>query len=161
MQIVLSRVEASQLPRSSGRSPPCVGATPAQIQADLNNVATAPTSRSGPHHAPTATIQYLKSTSRPTRRLGAVDHPAQLPQGARPPPHVLGYVGDISAQQLNALKSEGYTAGSQIARVASSPVRAVPAGQDGTQELEVDAQGNVVGTLNQTNPGPATPSCST
>ena len=157
MQIVLSRVEASQHPEVIGQVAALVGATPAQIQADLNNV------RYSPYqpvpvltNAPTATIQYLQEhqSAYPGVSVQSTTQ-RSYPQGGTTATHVLGYVGDISAQQLNALKSEGYTAGSQIGQSGiESQYEQYLRGKDGTQELEVDAQGNVVGTLNQTNPGP-------
>jgi len=67
--------------------------------------------------------------------------------------HLLGYVGEINASELADHKGQGYKAGDQIGKSGvelayESQLRGTP----GVTKLEVDSDGNVIGTLGSQAP---------
>jgi penicillin-binding protein 2 len=154
-EILLSRAEAAQNPSSVGMVAALVGESPNQVQAALNN------NRYSPYEpvpvaigVPQSTVQYLE-THQPEYPGVSVQTIAQrtYPLGGTTAPHVLGYVGDISANYLAAHPNDGYTQGSQIG-VSGIEAQYEPylRGVAGRQALSVDSHGTVVGTLNTTAP---------
>ena len=105
-------------------------------------------------NAPQATVQYLDThTSRVPRGLGPAGDPAPVPPGTgQLAAYVLGYVGAITGTELKAHPEPGlHTVQPDRQDRGRSPSTSSTCGASpGKQELEVDAQGNVVGTLNQT-----------
>ena len=68
---------------------------------------------------------------------------------------VLGYVGAINSNQLSRLKSKGYQQGDLIGQSGvESAYESWLRGQPGVTNLEVNAGGKVIGTLNETPPQP-------
>ncbi|HEV2369684.1 MAG TPA: penicillin-binding transpeptidase domain-containing protein, partial [Acidimicrobiales bacterium] len=69
--------------------------------------------------------------------------------------HLLGYVGAISPQQLSNRKSHGYQAGDQIGQAgAEAAYESWLRGTPGVTNLEVDASGQVLGSLSEHPPVP-------
>ena len=71
--------------------------------------------------------------------------------GGYPAAQALGYVGTINAAELKSLAAQGYQAGDEFGQSGleyqyESELRGTP----GQQQLEVDPQGQVVGTLKTT-----------
>ncbi len=164
-QITLSRVAAQQHPEVIGRLAALTGQTTTQIDAI---VADKRFSLYKPvpvlSNAPLAEILYIRehqddfpgvtsvaTTQRqyPQLEMGG---PAQ---SGYPSSQVLGYVGTINSAELASRASQGYQAGDAFGQAGleyqyENELHGVP----GTQELEVDPQGRVAGTLKTT---PATP----
>ena len=66
---------------------------------------------------------------------------------------VLGYTGDIDAQELAALQKYGYTASDVVGQAGLESVYELYLrGKPGSQDIKVDALGNAVGTASTTPP---------
>jgi len=76
-------------------------------------------------------------------------------QGAYPAAQVLGYVGTINSAELRSRSAQGYQAGDAFGQ-AGLEYQYEPQlhGTNGTQELEVDPQGDVAGVLKTTPSSP-------
>ena len=158
-EIVLSRAEATQHPESIGQVAALVGETPKQVKTDLNN----------PQYSPYEPVPVLKNASAATVQYLEA-HQAQYPgvsvqsvtvrsypQGGTTANQVLGYVSPITGQELSYLQkadpSAGYSLSSQIGQTGlENEYESSLKGTDGKQYLEVNAQGNVVGTLKTVQP---------
>jgi len=166
-QIVLSRAEAAAHPDVIAQVAALVGQTPAEVTAAVKNP------RFSPYepvpvltNAPPATVQYLEehlaqypgvSVQEVTQRTYPAYSPCTVPSDPGCPgttaPHVLGYVGDITGSELAAHSGQNYTESSQIGKSGiESQYEQYLRGVDGSQALEVDAQGTVIGTLRNTKP---------
>lgn len=164
-QITLSRVAAQQYPQVVGNLAALVGETPTQIQqaiADPRYSLYKPVPILS--NAPLSDVLYIKEHQSEFPGVASVattqrNYPQQeLPgpaAGGYPAAQVLGYVGTINATELASLASQGYQAGDPFGQSGleyqyESQLRGSP----GSQQLEVDPQGQVVGTLKTT---PAVP----
>jgi len=151
--VVLSRAEAEEHPEVKAKVAALVGTTPEQIQKDITNVQYSPYEPVPVlQHASRDTVQYLETHS--TEYPGvSVQHVTErrYPQGGKLATHVLGYVGPITATFEKAHPNDGYT---HLTQVGKSGVEAqyqqYLRGTAGKQQLEVNAAGNVVGTLKET-----------
>ena len=156
-EIVLSRLEASQHPAVVGQVAALTNQTPAQVQAILNNVKYDPYQPAPIQtNASAATIQFLQEHPEQFPGVSVQETTSRsYPQGGTSGTHVLGYVGAISPTQLTENKGKGYTQASAygqsgIEQFYQSPLR----GTNGSQTIEVNAQGQVAGVVSQTNPIP-------
>jgi len=69
--------------------------------------------------------------------------------------HVLGYVGPLNEAELKRLKPSGYQPGEVIGKVGvENGLESLLRGKDGWADIEVDARGQVVKTLNSQAPVP-------
>jgi penicillin-binding protein 2 len=164
-QITLSRVTALQQPEVVGRLAALIGQTTAQVKA---TIADPQYSLYKPvpilSNAPLADILYIKEHQSEFPGVSSVAttqrHYPQLelpgPAGSEyPASQTLGYVGTINASELKADASKGYQEGDAFGQTGleqqyESELRGTP----GQQQLEVNPEGQVVGTLKTT---PATP----
>jgi len=160
-QITLSRVAAQQHPEVVGRLATLIGETSAQINAsiaDLRNSIYKPVPILS--DAPPADILYIKEhqddfpgvswVATTQRNYPQVELPGPAQTGY-PAAQTLGYVGAINTTDLKAHSAQGYQAGdpfgqSGLERQYESDLRGTP----GSQQLEVDPKGQVVGTLRTT-----------
>ena len=156
-EIVLSRLEASQHPAVVGQVAALTNQTPAQVQAILNNAKYDPYQPAPIQtNASAATIQFLQEHPEQFPGVSVQETTSRTyPQGGTSGTHVLGYVGAISPTQLTENKGKGYTQASAygqsgIEQFYQSPLR----GTNGSQTIEVNAQGQVAGVVSQTNPIP-------
>ncbi len=154
--ITLSRVSAEQHPAEVGQLAGALGLTTAQIEADLSNsqyslykpvpiVQNAPISEVlyiGEHAAAFPGVSTEADTNRsyPLGQTGV---------------QMLGYVGQIEPDQLQAHPSAGYELGDSYGQSGlENQYQAALRGTPGVQRVEVDAQGQVVGSLGQSAPKP-------
>lgn len=156
-EIVLSRLEASQHPAVVGQVAALTNQTPAQVQAILNNAKYDPYQPAPIQtNASAATIQFLQEHPEQFPGVSVQEATSRTyPQGGTSGTHVLGYVGAISPTQLTENKGKGYSQASAygqsgIEQFYQSPLR----GTNGSQSIEVNAQGQVAGVVSQTNPIP-------
>jgi penicillin-binding protein 2 len=154
-EILLSRAEAAQNPQIVGMVAALVGQTPKQVQASINNNQYSPYEPVPVANGVSAsTVQFLQTHQSEYPGV-SVETVAQrtYPQGGTTGTQILGYVGDITGSYLAAHPNQGYSQGSQIG-VSGIEAAYEPylRGVAGRQALSVDAQGNVVGTLNTTAP---------
>jgi penicillin-binding protein 2 len=160
-EITLSRVTAQEDPGVIGRLAAVVGETPAQIQQSINDDQYS-IYKPVPilNNAPLADVIYIKehqsefpgvTTQQTTQR----NYPqTQLPgpaQGTYPATQVLGYVGTINSAELASRASQGYMAGDAFGQAGLEyQYETQLHGTPGSQELEVDPQGQVAGVLKTT-----------
>lgn len=156
-QIVLSRVQAIQHPSVIGQVAALVNETPAQVEASLKNPRYSPFQPVPVlTDAPVSTIEFLQEHQSlyPGVSVESVTQ-RYYPQGGTTATHVLGYVGPINGSELAAHKNQGYSVASQIGKTGiEAQYEQYLRGTPGAQEVEVNAQGQVVGTLKKT---PAVP----
>ena len=164
-QITLSRVAAVEQPEVIGRLAALIGETAAQVKATINSK----------QYSPYKPVPVLSGASLPDI-IYIQEHPSEFPgvtpvatternypqqeipgpaQGGYPAEHALGYVGTINSAELKARSSKGYQAGDPFGQSGleyqyESQLRGTP----GTQQLEVNPQGQVVGSVKTT---PAVP----
>ena len=159
-QLTLSRVAAVQNPAVVGRLAALIGQTTAQVQASINDKSYS-IYKPVPilTNAPLADILYVREHPSEFPGVSSVatterNYPQQeLPgaAGGYPASQVLGYVGTINAQELQAGASQGYQEGDPYGQGGLElQYQAELRGTPGTQQLEVDPQGQVVGTLRST-----------
>ena len=164
-QITLSRVTAMQDPAVVGRLATLIGQTTAEVKATISDPQYS-LYKPVPvlSNAPLSDILYIREHQSEFPGVSSVattqrNYPQQeLPgpaQSGYPASQVLGYVGTINSTELAARASQGYEPGDPFGQSGlefqyESELRGTP----GRQQLEVDPQGQVVGTLKTT---PATP----
>jgi len=163
-QITLSRVAATQHPDVVGRLAALLEKTATQVNAAITN----------PRFSLYKPVPVMSGTNAQMLPyiLYVKEHPADFPgvssvattertypQGELPGPassgypasQTLGYVGTINTAELKSRASQGYQAGDSFGQSGleyqyESQLRGSP----GKSELEVDAKGQVVGTLKTT-----------
>jgi penicillin-binding protein 2 len=160
-QITLSRVAATQYPKVIGRLAALIGESAAQVDATINDRQY---SQYKPvpilSEAPLQDIEYIKehqsefpgvaSVATTQRNYPQVEPPGPAANGY-PAAQVLGYVGTINSTELKSRSSSGYQAGDAFGQSGleyqyESELRGIP----GQQQLEVNPQEQVVGTLKTT-----------
>jgi penicillin-binding protein 2 len=152
--ITLSRVAALADPTVIGRLALLSGETTAQVNATLSNLIYSP-------YLPVPVIQGAT----PSEIAYVREHQSMFPgvqvteESQRTYPEgnlaaqVLGYVDVITGPELNELKSQGYNSNSDLGQSGiEAQYESVLRGKAGSQRLQVNAQGTVVGTLGQTSP---------
>jgi penicillin-binding protein 2 len=164
-QITLSRVAAANDPAVIGRLAALIGETTAQINATINDKRYSPyrpvpvlTGASLPdilyikeHQSEFPGVSSVATTQRNYPQL-ELPGPAQT---GYPASQVLGYVGTINSAELASLTSQGYQAGDAFGQSGLEyQYESVLRGTPGTQDLEVNPEEQVVGTLKTTPAAP-------
>ncbi len=157
-QIVLSRNAASADPAIIPRVASLVGETPAQVNAALTDsqysVYQPVPLLTG---APMQTIEYLDEHQSEFPGVSVQQTTTRTyPQGGAcgcTATHVLGYVGPITSTELKDHPAAGYQPTSQYGQTGlEQQYEPYLQGEDGEDELSVNAQNQVVGTLHKTEP---------
>jgi penicillin-binding protein 2 len=154
-EIRLSRAEAALYPPIKGALASLTGFSVAQINADLSNVQYDPY-QPAPimSRAPASVVEFIKL------------HPAEFPgvsvltvatrsypYGGNVGAQVLGYVGPITGAEIAANPGAHYQTDSVIGKTGiESFYERYLRGHDGTSTMEVDALGNILGTVKTTQP---------
>jgi penicillin-binding protein 2 len=160
-QITLSRVAATQHPEVIGRLAALIGQTPQEVNA---SIADKQFSLYKPvpilSNAPPQDVLYIKehqsefpgvdSIATTQRNYPQVEMPGPA-AGGYPASQTLGYVSTINSAELKSRASQGYQAGDSFGQSGleyqyETELRGTP----GQQQLEVNPQGQVVGTLKTT-----------
>jgi penicillin-binding protein 2 len=155
VEIRLSRAEASLDPKIKGSLASLTGLSVKQINSDLNNLQYDPY-QPAPimSNAPPSAVEFIRL------------HPAEFPGvsvlnvatrsypfGGSVGSQILGYVGPINNTEISANPNAGYKTDSTIGKTGIEAFyEQYLRGHDGTSTLEVDAFGNVIGTLHTTQP---------
>ncbi len=159
-EIVLSRNAALNDPGIIAKVASLVGETAKQVTAALNN------SQYNVYQpvpllvgAPMSTIQYLQEHQAEFPGVSVQQTTIRTyPQGGAcgcTASQVLGYVGSITAAELKAHPKAGYQPTSQYGQSGlEQQYQPYLRGVAGTDELSVNAQNQVVGTLHKTTPKP-------
>ena len=154
-EIVLSRAEAQANPSVIGKVAALTGQTPATVDKALTNEQYSPYQPVPVlSNAPMATVQFLEEHQGSYPGV-SVEQVAQrsYPQGGATGAQLLGYVGDITAQELSEHPNQGYIQSSLIGKSGlEAEYEQVLRGTAGEQSLEVNRTGTVVGSLHHTNP---------
>jgi penicillin-binding protein 2 len=154
-ELLLSRVTALEDPSIIGSVAALIGQTPAQVEQSVKN------ERYSPYEpVPVAsnvsagTVQFLQThgSEFPGVSVQTVTQ-RTYPQGGTTATQVLGYLGDITSQELAADPKAGYTQGSLVGQSGiEEQYESYLRGVNGTQALSVNASGTVVGTLSRHAP---------
>jgi penicillin-binding protein 2 len=155
--IEVNRQIAAQNPQMLTRLAPLLGMTVKQLQTAIDNLQYSP--YAPVPVAPDATAaqilyvqenQYLFPGVEATTM--SVRNYSDLGKAAA---NLVGYVGQIGAAELAKLKSQGYQAGDQIGLTGiEAEYESYLRGTPGTEKVQVDSRGNVLGTLSTTPPVP-------
>ncbi|MGD0379326.1 MAG: penicillin-binding protein 2 [Acidimicrobiales bacterium] len=152
--ITLSRVSAQEHPAVVGQLAALLGMTPAQIEADLANVQYS-LYKPVPilENAPLSDVLYIGEHASMFPGVSTVaDTNRTYPLG-QTGVQMLGYVGQITAAQLQANASQGYQLGDLFGQSGlEAQYQSALRGRPGVDDVEVDAHGQVVGSLGETPP---------
>ena len=152
--ITLARVAAQQHPEVIGQLAALLGIPAAQIQADLANVQYS-LYKPVPivENAPLSDVLYISEHAAMFPGVSTVaDTNRTYPMG-QTGVQMLGYVGDISSRELAANKSAGYQLGDLYGQSGlEAQYQSALRGKPGIDRVEVNAQGQVVGSLGETPP---------
>ena len=160
-QITLSRVAAVQNPQVVGTLAALIGQTTAQVEATIADKQYSPY-KPVPilSAAPLPDILYIRQHPGEFPGVSAVatterNYPQLEISGPAsagyPAEHALGYVGTISQSELKAEAGQGYQPGDDYGQSGLElQYQSLLRGTPGSQELEVDPQGQVVGTVKTT-----------
>ena len=159
LEIVLSRMEATQDPEVIGAVAALVGETPAQVEQALDDSQYSPYQPVPVVLDPSmSTVQYLDAHPEEFRGVSVQlisdrSYPQNQTSDADVASQVLGYVSPISAAELRAHPDDGYTEASQYGQSGlENEYESYLRGTPGKKVLSVDAAGQVVGTTSQTDP---------
>jgi penicillin-binding protein 2 len=155
VEIRLSREQAILNPTIKGSLASLTGQSVAQINDDLNNQQYDPYQPAPVlTDAPANVVQYIK--------LHPIEFPGvsvlnvsrrSYPLGGNVGAQVLGYVGPINNYELAAHPHDGYQTDSTIGKTGiESFYEQYLRGHDGTSTIEVNSNGQVIGTLHTTQP---------
>jgi penicillin-binding protein 2 len=154
-ELLLSRVTATQDPSIIGDVAALTGQTPAQVDQAVKNVRYSPYEPVPVDtNVSAATVQYLQThqSDYPGVSVQTITQ-RTYPQGGTTATHVLGYLGDVTSQQLAASPKAGYNQGSLVGQSGiEAEYETYLRGVSGRQALSVNASGDVVGTLSHTAP---------
>jgi penicillin-binding protein 2 len=152
--ITLSRVAAQQHPAVVGQLATLLGMSPAEIQADLSNVQYS-LYKPVPilENAPLSDVLYIGEHASMFPGVSTVaDTNRTYPMG-QTGVQMLGYVGQITSQQLQAHPSQGYQLGDLYGQSGlEAEYQGALRGYPGIERVEVDAHGQVVGSLGESPP---------
>jgi len=152
--ITLSRVSAQEYPAVVGQLAALLGIPSAQIQADLANVQYSlykpvPILES----APLSDVLYIGEHASMFPGVSTVADTNRTYPLSQTGVQMLGYVGQISSEQLQAHSSQGYQLGDLYGQSGlENKYQGVLRGRPGVDKVEVDAHGQVVGSLGETPP---------
>ncbi len=152
--VTLSRVSAQEHPAVVGQLAALLGISSAQIEADLANVQYS-LYKPVPilENAPLSDVLYIGEHASMFPGVSTVaDTNRTFPLG-QTGVQTLGYVGQISSEQLQAHSSQGYQLGDLYGQSGlENEYQADLRGRPGVDKVEVDAHGQVVGSLGETPP---------
>jgi penicillin-binding protein 2 len=153
--ITLSRVAAQEHPAVVGQLAALLGIPSAQIEADLANVQYS-LYKPVPilENAPLPDVLYIGEHASMFPGVSTVaDTNRTYPLG-QTGVQMLGYVGQISSAELAAHKSTGYQLGDLYGQSGlENQYESYLRGRPGLDKVEVNAHGQVVGSLGETPPG--------
>jgi len=155
VEIRLSRAEAALDPTIKGTLASLTGQSVAQITADLNNQQYDPYQPAPVmSNAPPTVVEFIKLHPKEFPGVSVLDVATRsYPLGGNIGAQVLGYVGPITGAEIAANPNAGYQTDSTIGKTGiESFYEQYLRGRDGKSTLEVDAYGNVLGTIHTTQP---------
>ena len=155
VEIRLSRAEATLNPKIEGTLASLTGQSVNQIASDLANKAYSPY-QPAPilANASASIVEFIKLHPSEFPGVSVLDVSRRsYPLGGNVGSQVLGYVGPITQNEISAHPNAGYQTDSTIGKTGiESFYEQYLRGHDGTSTIEVNAVGNVLGTLHTTQP---------
>jgi penicillin-binding protein 2 len=155
VEIRLSRAEATLNPSIEGTLASLTGLKVGQIASDLANQAYSPY-QPAPilANAPANIVQFIKLHAAEFPGVSVLDvSQRSYPLGGNVGSQVLGYVGPITKNEIEAHPGAGYQTDSTIGQTGIEAFyEQYLRGHDGTNTIEVGVNGNVIGTLKTTQP---------
>lgn len=155
--IEVDQQAAAQNPQMVNTLAPLLGTTVPQLEAKIDNVQYSPYAPV-PVDVGATSQQELYIQENPTMFPGVTATTMSEPYYSGcglAAANVVGYVGQIDSQELAKLKSQGYQAGDQIGLTGiEEEYESYLRGTPGVEKVQVDSQGNVLGTLSYTPPVP-------
>ena len=152
--ITLSRVSAQEHPAVVGQLAALLGIPSAQVEGDLANVQYS-LYKPVPilENAPLSDVLYIDEHASMFPGVSTVaDTNRTYPLG-QTGVQMLGYVGQITSSQLQANQSQGYELGDLFGQSGlEAQYQADLRGRPGIDKVEVDAHGQVVGSVGETPP---------
>lgn len=155
VEIRLSRAEAANFPVIKGALASLTGISVHQINADLSNVQydryqPAPIMQ----NAPARVVEFIKLHPEEFPGVSVLNVATRAyPNGGDLGAQVLGYVGPITQNEINANPNAGYQTNSTFGQAGiESFYEQYLRGRDGTSTIEVDPVGKVIGTINTSQP---------
>jgi len=152
--VTLSRVSAQEHPEVVGQLAALLGISSAQIQADLANDQYS-LYKPVPilENAPLSDVLYIGEHASMFPGVSAVADTNRTYPLDQTGVQMFGYVGQITSQQLQANQNQGYQLGDLFGQSGlENQYQAYLRGRPGTDKVEVDAHGQVVGSLGETPP---------
>jgi penicillin-binding protein 2 len=155
VEIRLSRAEAALYPPIKGALASVTGLSVTQINADLSNPQYDPY-QPAPilAQAPTSEVEFIKLHPKEFPGVSVLNVSTRTyPNGGNLGAQVLGYVGPITGAEIQANPNAGYQTDSVIGKTGiEAYYEQYLRGHDGTSTLEVNAFGNILGSVKTTDP---------
>ena len=155
VEIRLSRAEAALYPPIKGALASLTGLSVKQINADLSNPQYDPY-QPAPilANAPATEVEFIKLHPKEFPGVSVLNVATRTyPNGGNLGAQILGYVGPITGAEIKANPNGGYQTDSVIGKTGGEAYyEQYLRGHDGTSTLEVDAFGNILGSVKTTNP---------
>jgi penicillin-binding protein 2 len=155
VEIRLSRAEAALYPPIKGALASLTGLSVKQINADLSNPQYDPY-QPAPilADAPASEVEFIKLHPKEFPGVSVLNVATRTyPNGGSLGAQVLGYVGPITGAEIKANPNAGYQTDSVIGKTGiEAYYEQYLRGHDGTSNLEVNAYGDILGSVKTTNP---------
>jgi len=155
VEIRLSRAEAALYPPIKGALASLTGLSVKQINADLSNPQYDPY-QPAPilADAPASEVEFIKLHPKEFPGVSVLNVATRTyPNGGSLGAQVLGYVGPITGAEIKANPNAGYQTDSVIGKTGiEAYYEQYLRGHDGTSTLEVNAYGDILGSVKTTNP---------
>ena len=155
--IEVNRQIAAQSPDMVARLAPLLGMTVKQLDTAINNLQYSPYAPVPVQ--PDATPQQILYVQENQELFPGVTATSMAVRSysimGKAAANVVGYVGQISSNELAKLKNQGYQAGDQIGLAGvEATYEQYLRGTPGTERVQVDSRGQVLATLSTTPPTP-------
>jgi penicillin-binding protein 2 len=154
-EIRLSRAEAALYPPIKGALASLTGLSVKQINSDLNNLQYDPY-QPAPilSNAPAKEVEFIKLHPSEFPGVSVLDVSTRsYPNGGNIGAQILGYVGPITEKEIRANPGRHYQTDSTIGKTGIEAFyEQYLRGHDGTSTLEVNAFGNILGSVHTTAP---------
>lgn len=155
--IEVNRQVAGQNPQMVARLAPLLGMTTKQLQTAIDNLQYSP--YAPVPVAPDATPQQILYVQENQALFPGVQATTMSVRNysdlGKAAANLVGYVGQIDSAELKKLANQGYQAGDQIGLTGiEAEYEGYLRGTPGTEKVQVDSRGNVLGALSTTSPVP-------
>ncbi len=155
VEIRLSRAEAALYPPIKGALASLTGLSVTQINQDLSNTQYDPY-QPAPilANAPANEVEFIKLHPKEFPGVSVLNVSTRTyPNGGNLGAQILGYVGPITGAEIKSNPNAGYQTDSEIGKTGiEAYYEQYLRGHDGTSTLEVNAFGNILGSVKTTAP---------